>query len=133
MENTICLDTDILADFLRNKEYAIKWIEEHEDENILATTIISIFELYYGAYKSSSPEKEVEAIEELIDKLQILDFSLNSVHEAGKQKARLEKEGKVIEFRDIFIGAITLVEGFSLKTNNKKHFERIEGLNLIDI
>ena len=98
MEDSICLDTDILADFLRNKHYAITWIEEHEEECVLATTIINIFELYYGAYKSHSPEKEVEAIEELIDRLEILDFSLNSVNEAGKQKARLEKEGWVIEF-----------------------------------
>ena len=53
MENKICIDTDILVDFLRNEEKAVEFIKEHEERNELATTHINLFELYYGAYKSN--------------------------------------------------------------------------------
>src|SRR3989344_6352167 len=128
MEDAICLDTTILADLLRNKSYAVKWFKEQEEKCVLATTIVNIFELYYGAYKSPYVVNEIKAVEELIKRLLILNFSVRATKEAGKQKAQLEKDGKTIEFRDVFIGAISLVENFAFKTNNKKHFERIMGL-----
>ena len=58
-------------------------------------------------------------------------LSIESADEGGKQKAILEKKGNIVEFRDILIGSVALMEGFSLKTNNMKHFERIEGLRLV--
>lgn len=131
MEDSICLDSDILVEILRNNRTVIDWIGGMEEKYLLATTIINIFELYYGAYKSNLLQKDVTAIKDIINWLEILDLSIESVEEAGKQKARLEKEGKTIEFRDILIGTIALTEGYSLKTGNKKHFERIEGLKLI--
>ena len=130
MENSICLDTDFLVDFLRNKSEAVDWMKEKKDTSELATTIINIFELYYGAFKQSS-EKELESIEILKKNLKILEFDLVSAKNAAKTKAFLEEEGNMLEFRDILIGSISLSNGFSMKTNNKKHFERIRGLRLI--
>ncbi len=131
MENSVCLDTDVLADFLRNKSYAVDWFKKNREKN-LATTTVNLFELFYGAYKSSSPSANLKSLDKIINNLSILSFAFDSSHEAGRQLAELEKKGDVIEFRDVFIGAIAISSGFSLKTNNKKHFERIEGLKLVD-
>ena len=62
MENSICLDTNILVDLLRNKSDAVKWVEENESNNILATTIINVFELYSGAYKAHDSENKILAV-----------------------------------------------------------------------
>jgi predicted nucleic acid-binding protein len=43
----------------------------------------------------------------------------------------LRKENLLIEFRDIFIAATCLVNHLPIKTINKKHFERIKGLEII--
>ena len=131
MGNSICLDSDFLIDLLRNKQEAVNWIKEHERRDILATTIVNIFELYAGAYKTNESDKKVLAIKELSERLKILSFKIKCAEEAGRQNALLEKEGNAIEKRDLFIGTIAFTEGFALKTNNKRHFERIKGLQII--
>ena len=64
MEDKICLDTDILVNFLRNKKEEVDYIQKHEGKVIFATTPINIFELYYGAYKSGRRENLMK-LEEL--------------------------------------------------------------------
>lgn len=131
MEDCICLDSDFLIDFLRNKDYAVDWLKLNEEKNNLATTTINIFELYYGLHYSNFTEKKESALKEIINNLIILNISIESAEEAGKQAAKLKKEGKELDFRDILIGTIALKENFSLKTNNKEHFERIDKLKVI--
>ena len=131
MEDTLCIDTDILADLLRKKENAIKWFKDNEDNSQLATTTINIFELYYGSYRSANPEGSIDAVNNLLKSLTILTLDSKSAQEAGKQLARLTSEGNIIDFKDILIGAIALKSDYSLKTNNRKDFERIDGLKLI--
>ena len=131
MANSICLDSDILIDFLRNKKEAVDWIKQNEQNNTLATTIINVFELYSGAYKRNNSERGIVAVKNLVERLRILSFSLDSAERAGRENSRLEREGISVEKRDLFIGVIALNEGFSMKTNNKKHFLKIDGLKIV--
>lgn len=130
MDDKICLDTDFLVNFLRNKKEEVEFIKKNEIDKDLVTTHINLFELYYGAYKSTEKQNNLKAISLLLDRISILNFSNESVKKAGEILAKLEKEGKVIEFRDLFIGTIALVNNYSIKTKNIKHFDRIEGLNI---
>ena len=125
MENTICLDTDFLVDFLRKKEDTIKWIKENEEEYHLSTTIINVFELYCGAYKSSQKENNLKTIEELLNKLDILEITKEIAKIAGEQAAILEKEGNMLEFRDILIAAIALSNNYLLKTNSESPHSKL--------
>lgn len=130
MEDKICLDTDFLVNFLRNQKEEVEFIKENEVGKELATTYINLFELYYGAYKSNEKENNLKAISLLINRINILNFSIESVNKAGEVLAKLEKQGNVIEFRDLFIGAIALASNYSIKTKNVKRFSRIEGLTI---
>ncbi len=126
----ICLDTDFLVEFLRENEKAVRFIEESK-ESVLATTFVNLFELYYGAFKSIRPELHLPAVEALKSKLTILNFSDDSAELAGKVRAKLSGKGETVEIRDLFIGAIALVNDFSVKTNNKKDFSKIPGLKIV--
>lgn len=132
MEDKICLDTDFLVNFLRNRKEEVEFIRENEVDKDLATTYINLFELYHGAYKSSEKQNNLQAILELTNRIEILNFSNDPVKKAGEILVKLEKEGKSIEFRDLFIGTIALVNNFAVKTKNIKHFNRIEGLIILD-
>jgi len=132
MENTLVLDSDILIDILREDPKTVSWFKENENKFELATTVINLFELYTGAYKSKDSENRIKDVEEIAKKLHICSFLAKHSLEAGRQRAELEKHGEMIDMRDIFIGSIALVEGFALKTNNKKHFSRIKGLSVLD-
>ena len=126
---TICLDSDLLIDFLRNKKEAVSFILEHENKSVLATTYINLFELYRGAFKGKNLD-EIKKIEAFSYKIEVLNLSRAACKKAGQVLAELEGKGFPIELRDLFIGCIAQTEGFNLKTNNKKHFERIPGLKL---
>ncbi len=131
MEDTLFLDTDVLIDILRNEPKTINWIKENEERYEFATTVINLFELYTGAYKAINYGEKIKDIEELSEKLKVFPFLLKHSKEAGKQRAKLEKKGILIDSRDLLIGIIALIEGFPIKTNNKKHFSRIEDLKVI--
>lgn len=131
MENFICLDSDILIDLLRGNEEVVDWIKDNEDKAIFSTTIINLFELYTGANKSSNPQEKVKAVDILKSKIKILDFNIEVSKKAGEEKAKLEINGQDLEIRDLLIGVIARTNGYSIKTNNKKHFSRINGLKIV--
>jgi len=130
LEN-ICLDSDFLIKLLRNQKEEVAFIKEHRSRAFFATTFINLFELYLGAYKSGSLE-HVRHVYELQDRLILLNLSEEAVRQAGQIGAELEKKGLTVESKDLLIACIAQTEGFGIKTNNKKHFERIGKLHLFD-
>jgi len=129
MDDRICLDTDIIINFLRNKKEEVEFIRQHENVVIFATTTINIFELYYDAYKSGRQEN-IDQVEQLQHRIKILNLSNEAVEQAGCIVAQLEKNGNPVDFRDVLIGCIAKTEFFCIKTNNK-HFERIPLLKVV--
>lgn len=45
----------------------------------------------------------------------------------------LKSSNKLIEIPDIFIGATALANNMGIATLNKKHFERIPGLSIVEV
>lgn len=132
MGRKICLDSDFLINVLRKDNEALKQIKEYEkNDSILSTTSINLFELYYGAFNFKFTNNNLELIEELTQSIEILDFTKKSSFFAGKIMSQLKKSGQPLNFRDVFIAAVSISNNYSLKTNNKKHFERIEGLEVL--
>ncbi len=127
LEDRVCLDTDFLVNFLRNKKEEVEFIKNNEDNILLATTLINLFELYYGAYKSGV-KTNIDSVEELTYKLEVLNLTQEVVRKAGEVLSMLERKGEVVDFRDLLIGCTAHMEGFCIKTHNKRHFEKIPGL-----
>ena len=128
MERKICVDSDLLIDFLRGEPDAVRFIIAHKN---LSTTQINLFELYHGAYKSAQREQNVAAVDQLAQQLIILPLTNEVTKRAGQLSAELSAKGNTIDFRDLFIGMIARANGYAVKTNNRKDFERISELRLI--
>lgn len=126
----IVIDTDVLIDLLRNKEYAVSKIKELEKNEELATTDINAFELYFGACNSRDRERNIASTKGLLGTLTLLHTCEDSMEIAGRIFAQRRAEGRMIEIRDLFIAVIALQNGYRLLTNNKDHFKLIEGLIL---
>lgn len=131
VESRIIVDSNILINFLRGREEEVELVKSLASEKILGTTDVNAFELYYGAYKSGRQDEELAAVKGLLNSLFLVSTNEDSMEIAGKIMVNLEKRGKSIDMRDLFIGAICLTNSFPLLTKNKKHFENIEGLTLI--
>ena len=131
MEDGLIVDTDILIDLLRKKDYAVSLIKKLEDEVELATSAINAFELYRGAYKSRNQEKNLASVKGLLNSLRMLNTDEDSVEIAGKITASLERDGNMMDIRDLLIASIALVNGFGILTNNVGHFNKIKHLRVV--
>ena len=126
------IDTDILIDLLRNVKKVVAFLAEIEERgNLLSTTVMNAFELYYGAHKSREREQNLLATRKLLNRLILLPLELRSAETAGRIYAELETKGQPIGLRDALIGAITLTRGFAIVTRNVEHFQKITGLTVI--
>ncbi|MFQ5887309.1 MAG: type II toxin-antitoxin system VapC family toxin [Candidatus Hydrothermarchaeales archaeon] len=127
-----CIDSDVLIDHLRNNSQAIERIKKLEkDGYALFTTTINSFELYHGALKTEKKEKNVEAVEELLERLILLPLDRRSSKVAAEVLEKLDAEGNKIEFRDALMAGIVISNELPITTGNVKHFNRIEGLRLV--
>lgn len=124
------LDTDTCIYWLNGNKTVEDKIINAGFQNV-AITIITVCELYYGAYKSSKANENLQLIHDLLAEIHIENISSNVAETYGKVKVKLEKDGNVIDDADLLIASIALSKGATLVTNNLKHFKRIENLSSI--
>ena len=127
----ICLDTDVIIDYLKGKQDAVDVIKEYAGEVI--TTELNVFEVFHGIYlRNYSIEKEKEIADSFFNSLDVLPFDEGCGELGAKITAELVKKGKLIEQNDCLIAAIILKSRFDkIITKNNKHFSRIRGLKVI--
>lgn len=123
------LDTDTCIYWLKGNENIEKSIIKHGPENVFIT-VITECELFYGAYKSTNREKNLEVIAALKKKIKTLHTGHNVSEIYGMIKTELESKGKILDDADLLIGSIALSNNASLVTNNMEHFKRIMGLKI---
>jgi tRNA(fMet)-specific endonuclease VapC len=95
-----------------------------------ALSAVTLCELYYGAYKSSRVEENLETLRFLQERLRTLPVPPEAAPRFGKIKAELEKRGKRLDGADLLIASIALHAGAVLVTNNLRHFSPVPALRL---
>ena len=127
----VCLDSDILINFLRNKREAITIIQElKKTKQQLVTTSINSFELFKGIEDFSKLNES--KIIGFLNNFAILDFNLESSKKAAEIFNSLKSQGQIIDFADVMIASIAIVNNQPFLTQNKKHFENIKELSSYD-
>lgn len=123
----IVADTDVLIDALRGGGCR-ELLARHLGSGQLATTTISVFEIWQGARSGRS----TTAIDALFDACHILPFDAPAARLAGELRAQLRDQHADIGPTDSLVAGICISRGAALLTRNRKHFERIPGLALLD-
>jgi tRNA(fMet)-specific endonuclease VapC len=118
------LDTNFLVYLLRNKSAA----EVADYYTNPKMTIITLFELYYGAKRSVKQEESTSDINSLSKSLDILAFDKPAAEKAAEIRAGLVNSGESVDILDVLIAGIVVSKKEELVTNNIKHFRRIPGL-----
>jgi tRNA(fMet)-specific endonuclease VapC len=96
----------------------------------IGISIITLAELYYGAVKSASPDKNISALNRFVIPLEIFNFDHSAALEYGIIRSNLEKKGTPIGSLDMLIAAHAKSMDFIVVTNNEKEFSRVEGLRI---
>ena len=126
----LVIDSDILIYFLKGQIEIVEKLSGYPAE-ALFTTRINYTELLYGAYNSTKVAHNLSKITALLTMLPILEFDQTASVIFAQDKAALKRQGNLIADMDLMIASITKANGFSLVTNNGKHFDRIENLKLV--
>jgi len=127
----VCLDTSILVPLLRKEEIALRGLRKAAEKNSrVSTTVVSLCELYAGAYASKNPPKELTKIEELISRLNVFELTRGASRKYGELTTSPAIRDHPIGDFDLIIAAIALSNGESLVTRNVHHFERVPDLLL---
>ena len=126
------LDTDILSNLMRRAP-AITLVARlarvsPEDQ---FTSSVTLWELLYGAHRSSRTAALMERIEEtLLPELPILPFDAAAARRYGELRAELERRGTPIGDADTRVASIALSRGLKVVTGNERHFQQVPGLEI---
>ncbi len=81
-------------------------------------SIVTLGELFYGAYNSQRIEANVDRIEQFAIGIKILDCDSETSQRYGMVKAKLRKQGKPIPENDIWIAALANQHDLTLVTRD---------------
>ena len=126
------LDTNWAIDYLDQIERVVRRVEELDPEGI-GISIISLAELYEGVFYSRKPEDDERELRNFLQGVEIVDVDDEICRIFAIERGRLRAAGAIIGDFDIMIGATAKRHGLTLLTNNRRHFERMQGLNIISV
>ncbi len=123
------IDTDWAIHYLNEHQSIVQRLHELLNDG-LGLSVISLAELYEGVYYSRDPEGDEQELDDFLRGVTILGIDEAICKIFGKERGRLRAAGRSIGDFDLLIGATALHHDLTLLTNNRRHFERIEGLRI---
>lgn len=125
------LDTNFCIRVLRDRP---KDLRDRFNDNAEALCIsdVVLYELLYGAEKSSEPVKVRRQVELFAARLSVLPFDDEAAAHTAEIRADLERRGCVIGPYDLMIAGHARSRGLVVVTGNSREFTRVEGLRVED-
>ena len=123
------LDTDIVIYTLKNRPARVRdAFKRHSGQ--MAISAVTLGELIYGAERSSQPERNLNDIEGLTARLEVLPFNESAALHFGQIRAELAGAGKPIGPYDQMIAGHARASGLVMVTNNVEEFKQVPGLRI---
>lgn len=127
-EKIILVDTSILIDLFRKTNKANSVLISLVRRGYLySISAVTEYEIYTGAALG-----QVDFWNSFLENTIVLPFDKTVAKTAVEINRDLKRKRKLIETADLFIAATAMANNLPFATLNRKHFERIEGLVLID-
>ena len=123
------IDTDLIIDALHEQSTALDLLDRLAPDG-LAISILSLGELYEGAYRLPNPDVHRADIRRMLADYRILGLSDTTMDRFARERAMLRQQGALIPDFDLLIAATALVHQLVLVTRNTRHFRRISMLTL---
>jgi tRNA(fMet)-specific endonuclease VapC len=121
------VDTDWVIDHFNGIEAVTRRLQALRAQG-LAVSIISVAELWEGVHFSKDPARSEAMLTEFLSGVVIL--GIDEEIRFGQLRGSLRSAGKLVGDFDLLVAASALRHDLTLLTNNRRHFERIEGLRI---
>ena len=130
MKISYLVDTDWVVHHMNGVEEIRSKLKEMQPYG-LGMSVVSLAELYEGVYYSRDPQRSQQQLEAFLTSITVLELDEEICKVFGKQRGSLRQRGLIIGDFDLLIAATCLHRGLTLLTNNLRHFQRIEGLEIV--
>jgi tRNA(fMet)-specific endonuclease VapC len=126
------VDTDWAIDYLDGSPPIVSRLTALRPAG-LAVSVITVAELLDGAYSSRDPTEEEAGIVDFLRGVEMLLVTEATGRIFAQQRSKLRKQGRAVGDLDLLIAATCLEHGLTLLTNNRRHFEMVDGLSIESI
>lgn len=129
----IILDADVIIRGEKGSFNLGSWVAARPNDQF-AIAAVTVAELWHGVEGAtgSHKAKRIGYIQAFLASVPIIPYTDQTAYEHARIWANLESTGKMIGFYDIIVAATALERGDSVATFNKRHFDLIKGLNVIE-
>jgi hypothetical protein len=122
----VLLDTAFLIDLMNGDDGAVEKARELETNLIQQRlSAMTLFELYYGAARSTQSEAEREKIENVLASKPVHPADSAVMRKAGRLSGELVNDGDAVDDGDVILGATADVLEEPVLTRNVADFERL--------
>ena len=125
------LDTNLCIRVLRHRPPALR-ARFNADAEALSISDVVLYELLYGAERSSDPPRVRREVEHFAARLAVLPFDSEAAGHTADIRAVLERQGCVIGPYDLMIAGHARSRGLIVVTANLGEFQRVRGLRCED-
>jgi len=127
-DKIILVDTSILIDYYRKTDKNNSaWMALVRQEYSFIISIVTKYEIYSGATSN-----QLTFWNSVLQAITVIPLDEISVDTAVTINNVLKRKRKQIDLADLFIAATAVAHNLSLATLNKKHFDRIDTLNIVE-
>lgn len=127
-DKVILADTSILIDLFRKSEKSnSKFVQLALQGCQFQISAITRYEVYSGATTA-----QLQFWDDLLKKINVLPFDKDVVKQAVIINRQLKHKRKQIDLADLFIAATAITNNLPFATLNRKHFERIDLLVIVE-
>lgn len=127
-DKIILVDTSILIDYYRKIDKVNSvWVSLVKKGYAFVISAITKYEIYSGATLD-----QLEFWDNVLSLVEVIPFDVSAVDNAVVINAELKRNRKQIHLADLFTAATAVTHNYPLATLNRKHFDRINALNVIE-
>ena len=132
MRASYLIDTDWIIDHFNRVEGTTQKLKELRPAGI-AMSVISLAELYDGVIYSRDPSRSQQALDTFLQEIPVLGVDEEICKAFGRERGRLRQQRKTVSDFDLLIASTCLCYDLTLLSNNRRHYEMIEGLQVLSL
>ena len=127
-DKIVLVDTSILIDYYgkTDKENSV-WVTLVRKGFSFAISAVTKYEIYSGATAN-----QLAFWDNIFKAINVIPFDEIAVDTAVTLNSALKKKRKQVDIADLFIAATAVAHNLPFATLNRKHFDRIDTLNIIE-
>jgi tRNA(fMet)-specific endonuclease VapC len=129
----IILDADVIIRGEKGTFDLKTWVASRRDDQF-EIAAVTVAELWHGVERAAGAQKARRELylRAVLSSLPVIPYTEQMAYKHARIWAERASSGKMIGFYDVMVAATALERGSAVATFNKKHFDQVRGLTVIE-